>query len=320
MGVFEMLEAVESLTSASYSEPYTSGEAWDIEGHRIVIDPESIGETWYSHPDGSIGNPACLGSSESTVWVRDPSTNDETWRICPEHGESCEDGAYTSQCEYPDCGWTNYYLGYGAHPLEVGGAIPEPVTAANPQGINAYDKGKSFEEATGGVNRDYHGRFSPEGGSNRSERRKRRSNSIFRRKKEREDKEAKKSDSAANKAKREKEKATKDAQREKLAQLSLAIAQAVAAGNRIEAAELRVQRAQLMLQWADTPTEKLNAQTALTNAQATLARARRSKAKASTTQTRTRARATTPKKDPIGDFYDANGRYPNEDELKELGY
>lgn len=314
MGVFEMLEAAESLTSASYAEPYTSGDAWDIQGHKIVIDPEGIGETWYSHPDGSIGDPACLGADDKTIWVRDPSTGDEMWRICPEHGDSCEDGSVTAMCQYDGCGWANYYLGYGYHPLEVDGVIPEPVTAANPSGINGYDKGKSFEESTGGVERDYHGRFAPEGGSNRSERAKRRGASIFRRKKAREEKEAKKSGSTANKA----EQAREAAEREELAKISLAIAEASAAGDTIRAAELRVQRAERALAFADTNTEKINAQTTLTNAKAALARARRSKTKRGTTST---TRTSESRMDSIIDhFYGVNGRYPNEQELKDLGY
>jgi len=169
----------------------------------------------------------------------------------------------------------------------------EGITAANPTGKNGYSQGMSFEQSTGGVERDYTGRFAPEGGSNRSERRRRRSQSVFRRKKERTEKEAKKTGSTANKAeaarkKAESERKKAEAQRKRakeaaeskqLAQLSLAIAQASAAGNTIRAAELRVQRAQKRLEFADTATERLNAQTALTNAQASLARARKAAAR-----------------------------------------
>lgn len=142
----------------------------------------------------------------------------------------------------------------------------EAVTAANPSGVNAYDKGASFEEATGGVVRDYHGRFAPEGGSNRSARAKRRKSSMARRKKERDDKEAKKSDTAAKKAERERLAAENKAQREELAGIALQIAQLRADGKDIEAAELRVRYAELAVQYADTPTQKLNAQAALVNA------------------------------------------------------
>lgn len=139
----------------------------------------------------------------------------------------------------------------------------EPVTAANPTGINAYDKGASFEEATGGVERDYRGRFAPESGSNRSERARRRRDSMARSRRAREEKKQKKSDSAENKS-----------QQEVLAQLSLEISEAVAAGDTIRAAELRVQRAEKRLEFADTKIEQLNAQTALNNAKTALARAR----------------------------------------------
>lgn len=257
------------LPGSADVEPYKSGDAWDIQGHKIVIDPEGIGETWYSHPDGSIGDPACLGSAENTVWVRDPSTNDEMWRVCPEHGDSCEDGAYASVCQQGDCGWTNFYVGYGAHPLEVDGEIPAPVTAANPSGVNGYDRGMTFEQSTKGVERDFHGRFAAEGGSNRSERAKRRKSSMARHKKAREEKEkggSSKSNAAAEKA-----------QREDLAAMSLQIAQLRAQGKDLEAAQMRVEYCRKALSYAETPTKRLNAQAALVNAQTALARAIKAK-------------------------------------------
>lgn len=148
--------------------------------------------------------------------------------------------------------------------------VSSAVTAANPRGINAYDKGASFEEATGGVVRDYYGRFAPEGGSNRSARAKRRKSSMARRKKAREEKDAKKetkkSSTAADKAERERKAAENKAQREELAGIALQIAQLRADGKDLEAAELRVRYAELAVQYADTPTQKLNAQAALVNA------------------------------------------------------
>lgn len=161
-----------------------------------------------------------------------------------------------------------------------------PITAANPQGINAYDKGKSFEEATGGVERDANGRFAPEDGSHsgrfrggsssgrfgRGDRAARRRASMARSRKAREEAEAKKSDSAEKKA----DKAKRDAQRKELASISLEIARAAAAGYTVKAAELRVKKAERVLAFADTDIERLSAQTTLTNALAALSRARRS--------------------------------------------
>jgi hypothetical protein len=142
----------------------------------------------------------------------------------------------------------------------------EPVTAANPTGRNGYDNGQSFEEATGGVQRDYFGRFAPEGGSNRSARAKRRKASMARRKKARDEKSAKKAGTTVDKAERARKKAENDAQREELASIALQIAQLRADGKDLEAAELRVHYAELAVQYADTPTQKLNAQAALVNA------------------------------------------------------
>jgi hypothetical protein len=195
----------------------------------------------------------------------------------------------------------------------IPGSAEEGLTAANPSGVNGYDKGKTFEQSTGGVERDYHGRFSTEGGSNRSERRKRRDASVFRRKKAREDKESKKSGSTAKKAASEAKRAREAAESEQLANLSLQIAEAVAAGDSLRAAELRVQRAERALAFADTPTEKINAQTALVNARAALARARRSKGKR-----KIKGPGKPKKKDPVEGFYKDHGRYPNEDELNQL--
>lgn len=151
------------------------------------------------------------------------------------------------------------------------------LVAANPTGENGYDHGQTFREG----NRDYHGRFAPGqgGGGTGGSRLERRKSSIARSRKAREEKESKKSDSAANKAKREREKAKREAQQQELARLSLAISQASAAGNTIQAAELRVQRAERRLAFADTSTERLNAQTALVNAKTALARARVAKAR-----------------------------------------
>jgi hypothetical protein len=175
----------------------------------------------------------------------------------------------------------------------------EPVVAANPSGVNGYDKGKSFEESTGGVERDASGQFAQENGSHSGrfrgtssgggDRAARRRASIARSRKARADKESKKSDSAANKAKREADKAKREAQQKALAQLSLEIAQAVAAGNTIKAAELRLRRAELRLQFADTEAERINAETAVVNARTALARARTAAARKrrSTTSTST---------------------------------
>lgn len=181
------------------------------------------------------------------------------------------------------------------------------LTAANPSGENGYDNGQQFNE--GGVARDYTGRFSSGGGgTSRSTRESRRNASIFRRRKDRKEKEAKKTGSPENKAKKAKE----DAERQKLASLSLAIAQASAGGETIRAAELRVQRAELAVSFADTPTERTNAQTTLVNAKAALARARRSAVKRTTAKQPTRITS-------IEQFHDVNGRYPSVSEIKSMG-
>lgn len=157
---------------------------------------------------------------------------------------------------------------------EPQGQEPEALVAANPTGKNGYDTGMSFSETK--VKRDYRGRFAPGGGSsNRSARAKRRKASMERSKKAREEKKAKSSKSATSKADKEK----RDRQREELAQLSLQISQASAAGDTIKAAELRVQRAEKRLSFATTNTERLNAQTALVNAQNALRRAKEAAAK-----------------------------------------
>lgn len=143
----------------------------------------------------------------------------------------------------------------------------EAVTAANPSGVNGYDKGKTFEQSTGGVERDYSGRFAPESGSKRASqgrnRAERRKNSMARRKKERDDKEAKKAGSTNKKA----DAARNTAEREELAAMALQIAELRSQGKDLEAAELRVKYTELGVQYADTPTQKLNAQAALVNAQ-----------------------------------------------------
>lgn len=154
------------------------------------------------------------------------------------------------------------------HTLKNTLASTDAVTAANPQGINAYDKGKSFEEATGGVERDYFGRFAPEGGSSRS---KRRESTVGKPIKTWDESKAKfkilPDEKKTKKADSEKKKAENVAQREELARISLEIAQLRADGKDIEAAELRVRYAELAVEYADTPTQKLNAQAALVNAQ-----------------------------------------------------
>jgi hypothetical protein len=143
----------------------------------------------------------------------------------------------------------------------------DAMTAANPSGVNGYDNGKSFEENTGGVERDYYGRFSPESdGTDRSARHKRRKAGMARRKKEREDKAAGKDASGLTKAERAAKAAENKAQREELAGIALQIAQLRADNKDLEAAELRVRYAELAVQYADTPTQKLNAQAALVNA------------------------------------------------------
>lgn len=144
----------------------------------------------------------------------------------------------------------------------------DPLTAANPSGVNGYDKGMTFEQSTQGVERDFHGRFARESNSDRSERARRRRNSMRRRKKDREEKGSKKG--GADKAKN-------DAERQELANMSLQIAQLRAAGKDVEAAELRVKYAERAVQFADTPTQRLNAQAALVNAQVALTRAKKAR-------------------------------------------
>lgn len=152
----------------------------------------------------------------------------------------------------------------------------EPVVAANPSGINAYDKGKTFEQATGGVERDATGKFAPENGSTRSNRR---SMSLAKSSGTWDESKAKfkilPDEKEVRAAEAAKKKAQREAQQKQLAAVALEIAQASAAGDTVKAAELRVKKAELVLSFADTPTEKLNAQTALVNARAALARARR---------------------------------------------
>lgn len=176
----------------------------------------------------------------------------------------------------------------------------EAVTAANPQGVNAYDKGKTFEQATGGVERDYHGRFAPEsGGSARSRRRNKSakdrlgfydSKSKFKVYDPADDpdvkREQKKAEADRKRAEADRKRAKREAQREQLAQLSLAISEASAAGDTVKAAELRVRKAELALSFADTAIEKLNAQTVLNNAKSALARARSSKVRKSSSKSR----------------------------------
>lgn len=162
----------------------------------------------------------------------------------------------------------------------------DAVTAANPTGVNGYDNGKSFEQSTGGVERDYFGRFAPEGKSTRSQRRKSSvgkssgswdtSKARFKilpdEKKEKKSKskaesERKKAEAAAKRAAAEKKRAVETAQREELARMSVQIAKLRAEDRDLEAAELRVRYAELALEFADTPAQKLNAQAALINAQ-----------------------------------------------------
>jgi hypothetical protein len=175
---------------------------------------------------------------------------------------------------------------------------PEPLTAANPSGVNGYDRGMSFEQATGGVQRDSNGRFAPEGGShsgrfrggssNRGDRASRRRASMARSKKTRDEKEAKKAEAERKKAeaeakkrereaekrRREAERRKKEAQRQVLANFSLQISEAVLAGDTIKAAELRVERARKAMEFADNAIERTNAQITLNNAQKALANAR----------------------------------------------
>lgn len=105
----------------------TDPVARDDYGHPVVIQP---GETWYSHPDGSISEDDDGSPSPGYVWVPDPSTGDGTWRVCPEHGEFCEDNGLEANCEHDGCTWRNRYLGYGLAPFE------EALVAAPGDGIS----------------------------------------------------------------------------------------------------------------------------------------------------------------------------------------
>jgi hypothetical protein len=209
------------------------------------------------------------------------------------------------------------------------GTENEAITAANPSGINAYDKGKSFEQATGGVQRDYHGRFAPEGGKNRSERRRRRDKRARQMKSARLEKEAKKSKTTKDKATRDREKAARDAirarekaQQEVLAGIRLRISIAAAEGDTIKAAELRVEYAERRLKFADgNKIEVLNAAGALARARAALARARRAAAAKKNKKKASQRKQTGGRTSELNDyeqFYSDHGRYPNADELKNL--
>lgn len=171
----------------------------------------------------------------------------------------------------------------------------EAVTAANPSGVNGYDRGMSFQESTGGVERDKNGRFAPEGGSSRgkrlsggkpyassrSERAARRRASMERSRAARREKENKKSDSEQKKRDREADQQKKNAQQQELANIALQISQATAAGDTIKAAKLRVKKAEKRLEFAETQLERTRAQTALNNARAALDRALKADKKSS---------------------------------------
>ncbi len=174
----------------------------------------------------------------------------------------------------------------------IPGSADDAITAANPSGVNGYDKGMSFEESTDGVDRDYHGRFAPEGGSTRSKRRGDRSKRLdFYGSKstysledpEEEEKKDKKAETERKKKEREQERAKEEKEREVLAQIQLEIAEAEAKDFKIAAATLRIKYAEKRVEFADTPTEKANAQAALVRArtalQRLLARIRAKKAK-----------------------------------------
>lgn len=165
----------------------------------------------------------------------------------------------------------------------------DAVTAANPTGINGYDKGMSFEQSTDGVKRDYFGQFAPEGGSTRSQRRgdsvgkssgtwdtskarfkilpSEKSGKKAKAAERKAEAERKRAEAARKKAEAEKKRAIETAQREELARMSVEIAKLRAQDKDLEAAELRVKYCELALEYADTPTQKLNAQAALINAQ-----------------------------------------------------
>ena len=163
----------------------------------------------------------------------------------------------------------------------------DAVMAANPTGINGYDKGQKWRD--GQTKRDHFGRFS--GGSGGTARARRRRKSARGRTPWYEAKgkwkiyspeddpdvakKKKKAEADAKKIADDRERAKREAQQKELADISLAIAQASAAGNTVQAAELRVKRAERVLAFADTEVAKINAQTALINARAALARARR---------------------------------------------
>jgi hypothetical protein len=186
---------------------------------------------------------------------------------------------------------TNLGKRLGGHGVatHVLSSADEPIIAANPTGRNGYSSGQTFEQATGGVQRDYTGRFAPEsgGGGNAAARRERRRRSKAKSRRDREEKENKKSDSEAKKAQRARDKARRDNERQQLANLSLQISEASAAGNTVRAAELRVRRAELALSFARTAIARTNAQTALNNARASLARARRAASRRRSSQTTT---------------------------------
>lgn len=155
-------------------------------------------------------------------------------------------------------------------------ASVEPVTAANPSGTNGYDSGMSFEESTGGVERDSSGQFAPEGGSTRGQRRQSsvyKSNSSGKWDESKAKFKIRPNEKKTSKAEAERNRATEKAQREELAAMSVRIAELRAQGKDIEAAQMRVEYAQKALSFAETPTKKYNAQAALVNAQTALTRA-----------------------------------------------
>ncbi len=218
----------------------------------------------------------------------------------------------------------------------------DPVTAANPSGVNAYDYGSSFEEATGGVERDYHGRFAPEFGG-RSERRRRRQKSLDRRRKERKDKESKKSRSSAEAINKRNAAAykrkVKEAQALELAKIDHAIA-AIESSKamddpkrrdavRLMVADYRVKRAERVLAFADTPLRRTRALAAHSRAVAARRRLRASIRKAA--QTKAAAQRTPRQRvqdnfdsdednlsEAIDAFYRYYKRYPNDQEMAQL--
>lgn len=140
----------------------------------------------------------------------------------------------------------------------------ETVVAANPSGVNGYDKGKSFEESTGGVERDVMGKFAKEGPKSswyESQ------DTITKKPSKRRQQKNKEAQAAAKRAREERQKV-------ELAKISLEIATAKANGNTIRAAELGVSLAEKRLTHADTESERINAQIGIVNAKANLLRAR----------------------------------------------